>query len=43
MVREEDKYEKLFVCFDFEAYERDFNEKMDDAEENSLEVEEGTS
>ena len=42
-VREEDKYEKWFVCFDFEAYQRDFDEKVDDAEENSLEVEEGTS
>ena len=32
-----------FACFDFEAYQRDFDEKMDPAEENSLEVEEGTS
>ena len=42
-VREEDKYEKWFACFDFEAYQRDFNEKVDAGEENSLEVEEGTS
>ena len=42
-VHEEDKYEKWFACFDFEAYQRDFDEKMDGAEENSLEVEEGTS
>ena len=42
-VREADKYEKWFACFDFEAYQRDFDEKMDGAEENSLEVEEGTS
>ena len=28
-VREEDKYEKWFVCFDFEAYQRDFDEKAD--------------
>ena len=33
----------LFVCFDFEAYQRDFDEKVDADEENSLEVEEGTS
>ena len=42
-VQEEDKYEKWFACFDFEAYQRDFDEKMDADEENSLEVEEGTS
>ena len=42
-VREEDKYEKWFACFDFEAYQRDFDEKVDAGEENSLEVEEGTS
>ena len=42
-VREEDKYEKWFACFDFDAYQHDFDEKMDAAEENSLEVEEGTS
>ena len=23
-VREEDKYEKWFACYDFEAYQRDF-------------------
>ena len=41
-VQEEDKYEKWFACFDFEAYQRDFYEKVDVGEENSLEVEEGT-
>ena len=35
-VREEDKYEKWFACFDFEAYQRDFDEKIDADEENSL-------
>ena len=42
-VREADKYEKWFACFDSEAYQRDFDEKVDGAEENSLEVEEETS
>ena len=42
-VHQEDKYEKWFACFDFEAYQRDFDEKVDADEENSLEVEEGTS
>ena len=42
-VHEADKYEKWFACFDFEAYQRDFDEKVDADEENSLEVEEGTS
>ena len=42
-VREADKYEKWYACYDFEAYQRDFDEKMDADEENSLEVEEGTS
>ena len=42
-VHEEDKYEKWFACHDFEAYQRDFDEKVDGAEENSLKVEEGTS
>ena len=42
-VREEDKYEKWFACSDFESYQRDFDEKVDAAEENSLEVEEWTS
>ena len=42
LVQEEDKYEKWFACFDFEAYQRDFYEKVDVGEENSLEVEEGT-
>ena len=40
-VREEDKYEKWFVCYDFEAYQRDFCEGIDQAEE--IESEEGTS
>ena len=42
-VREKDRYEKWFACFNFEAYQRDFDEKVDVDEENSLEVEEGTS
>ena len=42
-VREADKYEKWFACFDFEAYQRDFDEKVNAGEENSLKVEEGTS
>ena len=42
-VCEADKYEKWFACFDFKAYQHDFDEKMDGAEENSLEMEEGTS
>ena len=42
-VYEEDKYEKWFVGFDFEVYQCDFDEKVDATEENSLEVEEGTS
>ena len=42
-VREEDKYEKWFACFDFETYQHDFDEKVDGDEENSLEVEEGMS
>ena len=41
--READKYEKWFACYDFEAYQRDFDEKVDANEENYLEVEEGTS
>ena len=40
-VREEDKYEKWFACFDFEAYQRDFREGFDQVEE--LDSEEGTS
>ena len=36
-VREADKYEKWFACFDFEEYQRDFDEKVDAAEETSLE------
>ena len=40
-VQEEDKYEKWFACFDFEAYQRDFREGFDQVEE--LDSEEGTS
>ena len=40
-VREENKYEKWFVCYDFEAYQWDFREGIDQAEE--IESEEGTS
>ena len=40
-VQEEDKYEKWFACFDFEAYQRDFREGLDQVEE--IEREEGTS
>ena len=38
---EEDKYEKWFACFDFEAYQRDSCEGLDQVEE--IECEEGTS
>ena len=40
-VREEDKYEKWFACYDFEAYQRDFREGIHQVEE--IESEEGTS
>ena len=40
-VQEEDKYENWFACYDFEAYQRDFREGIDQAEE--IESEEGTS
>ena len=40
-VREEDKYEKWFACYDFEAYQRNFREDIDQVEE--IESEEGTS
>ena len=40
-VREEDKYEKWFACYDFEAYQRDFRKGIDKVEET--ESEEGTS
>ena len=40
-VREEDKYEKWFACYDFEAYQRDFREDIDQVEE--IKSEEGTS
>ena len=42
-VREEDKYEKWFACFNVKVYQHDFDKKVDADEENSLEVEEGTS
>ena len=32
-VREEDKYKKWFTCYDFEAYQRDFCEGIDQVEE----------
>ena len=41
VVHEEDKYEKWFACYDFEAYQRDFREGSDQVEE--LDSEEGTS
>ena len=40
-IQEEDKYEKWFACYDFEAYQRDFREGFDQVEE--LDSEEGTS
>ena len=40
-VWEEDKYEKWFVCYDFEAFPREFREGVDQGEE--LDSEEGTS
>ena len=40
-VREEDKYKKWFACHDFQAYQRDFREGVDQVEE--LESEQGTS
>ena len=40
-VREEDKHEKWFVCYDFEAYQRDFREGVHQVEE--LDLKEGTS
>ena len=40
-VREEDKHEKWFACFDFEAYQWDIHEGRDQVEE--IECEEGTS
>ena len=41
VVHEEDKYEKWFACYDFEAYQRDFREGIDQVEE--IESEEGMS
>ena len=40
-MQEEDKYEKWFVCYDFEAYQWDFREGIDQPEE--IESDEGTS
>ena len=40
-VWEEDKCEKWFACYDFEAYQQDFREGIDQVEE--IESEEGTS
>ena len=40
-VWEDDKYEKWFACYDFEAYQRDFREGIDQAKE--IESEEGKS
>ena len=40
-VWEEDKYEKWFACYDFEAYQQDFREGTDQVEE--IESEKGTS
>ena len=33
VIHEEDKYEKWFACYDFEAYQRDFCEGFDQVEE----------
>ena len=41
VVHEEDKYEKWFACYDFEAYQRDFREGIDQVEE--LDSEKGKS
>ena len=41
VVHEEDKYEKWFACYDFEAYQGDFCEGFDQVEE--VDSEEGTS
>ena len=32
-VQEEDKYEKWFPCLDFEVYQRDFHDSLDQVEE----------
>ena len=40
-VHEEDKYEKWFACYDFDTYQRDFREGIDQVKE--LDSEEGTS
>ena len=42
VVHEEDKYEKWFACYDFEAYQRDFREGIDQVAEE-LDSEEGMS
>ena len=41
VVHQEDKYEKWFACYDFEVYQRDFREGIDQVEE--LDSEEGMS
>ena len=38
-IEEEDKIGKWFACFDFEAYQRDFDDRVDDVEM----LQEGTS
>ena len=38
-IEEEDKTGKWFACFDFEAYQRDFDDRVDDVEM----LQEGTS
>ena len=40
-LHEENKYEKWLACYDFEAYQRDFREGINQVEE--IESEEGTS
>ena len=40
-VWEEDKHEKWFACYDFEVYQRDFREGIDQVEE--IDSEEGTA
>ena len=40
-VWEEDKYEKWLPCYDFEAYQREFREGINQVQE--IESEEGTS
>ena len=40
-IREEDKYEKWFECYDFKAYQQDFHKGINQVEE--LDSEKGTS